>query len=158
MQLRRGRADVLQVAEDAPSIEHREDFGIKRALPLVHQMVNGEAGDDRVEFAQRRQRVIKIVGHNRDRGIRREALASGLEHSRGKVDGNRFHLGQGIASALADQCRLHTSEQPAVAGAQIEHPLRGGGKEFEKRGFALAAVRNGIGPFQVIAGVLGGRS
>ena len=45
---------MLQIAEDATRIKQTVNLGIELAFPFVYQMMNREAGHDRIELAQRR--------------------------------------------------------------------------------------------------------
>ena len=51
VQARRRRRDVLKVAENAARFEQAEDLLLELALALVLEVVDSEAGDDRVESA-----------------------------------------------------------------------------------------------------------
>jgi len=119
----------------------------------VHDVMNGEAGDDGVELADTRQRLVEVVGYDGDRRIRGEAVAGGFQHGRGEVDGNGF----GFAAhrrIFLDQICFNQGEQASVTGAEVEDAASIFWDEFQEGGFAFGAVRDGVGAFEVISGVV----
>ncbi len=139
---------MLQIAEDAAGVEQAVNFSVKRALALVHEMMNGEAGNDGVELAQRGQRVVEIVGDDGDGGIPGEAPTCSFEHCGRKIDGHSFHAGGG-------QLSLSKCEQAAVAGAEIKNALCCLRNKLQKGRFSFGAMEDGIGAFEIVAGVAG---
>lgn len=71
---------MLQVGEHRARLEALEDLGEKRALAFVLEVVDREAGDDRVEGAEVRQRPAHVVAHELDSRVAREALPRCGEH------------------------------------------------------------------------------
>lgn len=49
---------------------------------------------------------------------------------------------------------LNQPEQASVAGAEVENAVRVGWNNFQQGCFAFGAVRDGIGAFEVVAGVV----
>ena len=141
---------MLQIAEDAAGVQQAVNLRIKRALALVYEMMNREAGHDSIKLAQSRQRLIEIVRDHSHRGISGKALGSGFQHRRREVDGHGIHC------RLRSQPGLDQGEQPAIAGTKIEDAARGLRNKLQQRRFAFRPVRNGIGALQIVASVAGG--
>jgi len=82
------------------------NLSIEFALPFVKQMMNREAGYDRVEPSQRWQRMVEVVRDNGNGGISGEALAGGFEHRGRKVDRDRLHPPMAIPGdfVLSQRC------------------------------------------------------
>src|SRR5208282_1638528 len=136
----------FQIAENAAGIQQVVDFGVERALALVRDMMDREAGDDSVKLAEVGKRVIEVVGYHGQRGIAGKALLGGLKHGRREVNCNRFRV-----RMLA----FHQGQQPSISGTQVENAARGLGNELEQRRFAFCAMRYGVGSSEVVEGVLG---
>ena len=64
VQLGRGGGDEVEVGEDAAGGEEAADFGEERALAIVLEVVDREAGDDGVEGAVDRERIA-LMGFSR---------------------------------------------------------------------------------------------
>ncbi len=78
------RVTLLLKRPSTPSIrsprEPLGDLGVEGALALVLQVVDGKAGDDRVEGAEVGQPQGHVVEEELDPLLAREALARGREH------------------------------------------------------------------------------
>src|ERR1700740_1020240 len=107
---------MLQIAEDASRLEQIENLSIQRPLALVHEVMDGEARDYRLELAQLRQRIIQIMGDDLHRQISVKSLPDRFQHSWRKIYRHGLTLPVRPPGEFgSDQC-----QQPTVAGAQIE--------------------------------------
>jgi len=71
--LARGLGQV-EVGEDAAGTEEGADFAEELALAVVLEVVDGEAGDDRVELPVLCQPVAEVVDAQLNGGVAAEAL------------------------------------------------------------------------------------
>ncbi len=112
-----GEATCSRLQKTPPEFS-RQNLGVERALALMHQMMNREAGDHRIKLAQRGQRLVEIVGDDGNGGIAAEALARSLQHGRRKIDRHGLN-----SVSLADirEVRLNQRQQAPVARAEIEN-------------------------------------
>src|SRR5579862_565594 len=121
------------------------NLGIKRPLSFVHQVMNGEARNYRIELTQRRKRYVEIVSHDTNRRLSGEAPPRRVQHGRRKINGHSL----GFRMFSPDN-----TEQVSVSGTQVENAPCVRRNEFEQRRFSFAAMRNRVRPFQIVAGVL----
>src|SRR5208282_3270686 len=112
---------------------------------MLH-MMDREAGDDSIELAQVGKWMIEVVGNDGNGRITGKSLCGGVEHGRRKVNGD----GLGVGMLAFDQ-----RQQSSISGAEIENAARGWGNELEQGRFALGAMLDGVGPFEVVEGVIG---
>jgi len=138
---------VLEIEEHATGREQGEDLSVERALAVVREVVDGEAGDDGVELAKRRQRIFEVVRDDGDGALGGEEFLEGLQHGGGEVERDEACAGTGGSDE---------GKKSSAAAADVENAARGCGHEFKQGGFAFNAVRDGVGAAQVFEGVLSG--
>jgi hypothetical protein len=114
-------------------------------------MMNGKAGDHSIESAQGRQRLVHIVSDDANRRFPGEALPNRFQHGWRKVDGHCL----GVRVFAPYQFLSNQSQQASVASAKIKDPPRVRRDELKQRRFPLAAMRNGVGSFQIVARMVG---
>jgi hypothetical protein len=141
----RRRRDVLEIAEHAAGFEERPDLRVQLPLPPVLQMVDGEAGDDRVERPERRQRPVEVVLDDLGSAPRLEACVQPLEHDGGKLDRDPASVRPGAQDEI---------EQAPIAGPEVEDATDGGRNLLEQRALSSGAVRDAIGALEICAGVV----
>jgi hypothetical protein len=141
----RGRGNVFQIAEGTAGIQQGVDFGIECALALVHDMMDREAGDDRIKPAEVGKGIIEVVGYDGNGRIAGKALFGGLEHGWREVDCNGFRV---------RMLTFHQGEQSSISRTQVENAARGLGNELEQCRFAFCAMWNGVGSVEVFEDVI----
>src|ERR1039457_14971 len=109
-------------------------------------MMDREAGDDSIKLAQVGEWVIEVVGYHGNGSIAGKALLGGVEHRGREVNGDGFRV---------RMIAFYQGQQSSVSSAQIENAARGWGNELEQRRFAFRAMRNRVGSFEVVEGVIG---
>jgi hypothetical protein len=122
------------------------DFGVERPLAFVHDMMDREAGDDRVKLAQAGKWVIEVVGYHGNGEIAGKALLGGFEHGRREVDCDGFRV---------RMLTFHQGQQSSISRTQVENAACGLGNKLQQRRFAFCAMRNRIGSFEIVEGVIG---
>ena len=130
------RSYVFEITEDSRRVQAVEDFSIQRALAIVRKMMNREAGDDGVEVAEIRKRIIEVVRNHRYTRIRRKLVLQFGEHDGREIDRDEPRV---------RACRLYEIEQASSATSEIENTRWIFRKTLEQGGFAFDPVRNGIG-------------
>jgi hypothetical protein len=112
----------------------------------MHEMVNREARHDGVKCAQSGQRAVEVMDDQSYRRIVTKTFASRIQHRGREIDCDR--VGRRMLS-------FHQREKASVSRTEIEYPVRALRNELEQRRFAFLAMRNRIGPLEIIEGVVG---
>jgi len=141
MQFGRGRSHVFQIAKYSAGIESLIDLGVERALPFVSEMMNGEAGNYRVKFAQVGERSLKIVSNDLDGRIATKAFPGSFEHGGREIKRHR----RGVRVVQFDQ-----REEAPIAGAEIKDASDIGRDELEQGRLAFDPVGDGVSAFQIV--------
>lgn len=132
---------MFEVAEHASRAQPVIHLRVERALAFVRDVMDREAGDDRVERAPRLgQWLIEIVRDDADGGVGDEPLAQPFEHRLGKVGRDRLHV---------RLRQLDERQQAPVAAPQVEHPCHRVGQTGEQFAFPLRPMRNRVGARQI---------
>ena len=77
---------MFEVAEHATAVQQAPDFLVQLSLPFVHQVMNREARYHCVERAERRERLVEIVGDDVDSRRSGEPLSGQVQHVRREVE------------------------------------------------------------------------
>ncbi len=142
---RRGR-HVLKIAEHTVRCKTIENLRVEGALPCIREVVDREAGNHRIERGiENRKPRIEIVAHHLDRRIVGESPLEPFDHRVREVECDAMEV-------RLDQ--PYEGEEAAVTAPDIEDPVDARRQEFEQRGLAFCAVRNGVRLLQVSKGVL----
>ncbi len=136
MDLVGGRRHVLEVDEHTTGNKRVEDLAIQRLLAPVVDVMDREARDHHVEHTEIRQWLVEIVLDDGDVAFALEAFAGPFEHRGREVQANPGDPGPR---------RANQGEQPAVAGADVEHTPGCFGQQLEQQLFAFGAVRDAVG-------------
>lgn len=97
------------------------------------EVVDRHRGDDRVEATERGQRLGQVVLDELDALIASEPLTRRVEHNLGEVEAD---------SAQVRAIALEQRQQPAVAGAKVEHTANLRRDVVEQHAFAFPAARD----------------
>ncbi len=117
------------------------------------QVMDRETGDHRIKHPELWKGIIHIVRDDADARIAGKAGSHRLQHSRGKIDGDRL----GLRIPTPRHFSSNQSQQSPIARSQIENAPHTRGDEFEQTRLALATMRNGICSLEILTSVLGGR-
>jgi len=71
---------MFQVAEHAIRFQDLKDFPVQREFSWIAQVMNGKAGNDNVERAERREWIVQIVFHNRNFSVMYEPCTGSGQH------------------------------------------------------------------------------
>jgi len=142
-----GRGDVLEVGECPSGLKRVKDLGVQLALSVVLEVVDRHRGDDRVEATERGQRLGQVVLDELDALIAREPLARRVEHDVREIEAD---------SAQVPAIALKQRQQPAVAGAKVEHTANLRRDVVEQHAFAFPAARELVGTAEIPTDMFGG--
>ena len=141
-----GLATISRFANTPPGASSCRDLGVEGALARVRHVMDGERRDDRVERAVERQRILEVVHRDGDPVVPAEAVVDGCEHR-----WRHIHARRGRLRVRAE----HERGQPSVAAAEIEDPSGQRAREVtDQHPFALATVREPIGPGEILGGLV----
>lgn len=73
---------MLQIAKHPSRIQQAKNFPVERALPFMHQVMNGKAGNHRVKGTKRRQGRVHVMVNDADPRILGKTLSRCLQHGR----------------------------------------------------------------------------
>jgi hypothetical protein len=147
MNARGWRGDVFEVAEDSATKKKGPDLRVELAFALVGKMVNGEAGNHRIEAAEGRQGLGHVVRNDLDAAVLGKSGSGIHEHWFGEVEGHTF----GLRTFEKDQ-----REQSSITAAEIENALRVFREFRQESFFALGPVGQFIGAPKVFESVFEG--
>ena len=126
---------MFEIREHPAGLEPLANLGVEGALALVFQVVDREAGDDRVEGAEVGQGRGHVVPEELDPLVAREALSRGREHRLREVEADP----NARRPVNAEQ-----GEQAPVPRPQVEDAPRRGRHMVEEDSLALGSVREGV--------------
>ena len=147
VELRRGRSDMFEIAEDAARVERTIYLAVESSLSLIGAVVNGEARHDRVKAAEVGQRMVEIVFNDPHFVVAGESFARGLEHGGRKIETNALRR----RPVNPQQC-----QQPAVSSAEIKNAYGILRNELQQHSLPFGAMWNPIGAGEILQRVLGG--
>ncbi len=110
------------------------------------EVMDCEAGDDRIECPKFGKRLAKVVFDNLDARIGREAMMQTVEHRRREVERDGF----GVRTVGKNK-----GEQATVAAAKVEDAVRGWRNTFKQGPLAFRAVGDRIRPGEIVECVFG---
>ena len=137
---------MLEIAEDSVGIQASEDFSVEFAFACMDQVMDCEAGDDRIECPKFGKRFAKVMFDNLDAWIGREAVMQTVEHRRGEVERDGFGVG-----AIGK----NKGEQAAIAAAEVEDAIRGRWNKLQQGTLAFRAVWDRVRPGEIVECVFG---
>ena len=110
-------------------------FFVQVAFPFVGAVMDGEAGDRRIEDAEIGKRLIEIVFYDGDILSFRKSAVEALDHRGGEVES----YGVGIRDGLK-----HQTQKAPITRTEVQHTTSSRWDQLEECSFAFDTVRNTI--------------